>query len=579
MQKLKCDRSVDENVFRPKRRREEIDLGDSHRSSSQIKRSFSIRSEPGTQYGERRNFDSRAWFLEFGTRSLRESRTTTTANSKAVCLPIDPNDLLEYVEGTKNDAFQPNRRTDSIMKTRDVRFQKNVTIHPLDTKQYKLINITCVCHLVSIFATLIMIQFGWDQNLLDWVTTPLVDVCKAVVSICTIIAFYCTATVRKEQWLEHKELDGAPLKQRTTTLLLALEYLVIILHVPPFTSKILPESWGWTDQCNMIVFFRAYIIFELLRVRSPLWRLRRVNFNKRGEPSPITGIYFLKYSMTSSPLKFFFCTSCVLLLFLSAAMESFERWEQPEMGIRTAMYHMVIVFTSVGLGDVTCLTWLGRLLTMTCAANGIVFLSILMNQLFEAIEMQYDEMEIKENHLTIMALIEYRNFAAIIIQKWWKKTRKRHTIHGMSQHTSYFKSVPVAEEICSTSLSDAKEAIQEHMTIAKKQSIAGVTRATQALVERFKNDVKKDMHILIKKVSQLQILCHGNAEALKMLGRQRSRNLKKSHFVQRERERVKARLQNASIGQGSSRRLRRKTISPLTNIVLENFSPVLEMSE
>merc|ERR1719445_2959461 len=98
-------------------------------------------------------------------------------------------------------------------------------------------------------------------------------------------------------------------------------------------------------------------------------------------------------------------------------------------------------------------------------------------------------------------------------------------------------------------LSDAKESIQEHMTIAKKQSIAGVTRATQYLVERFKNDVQKDMHILIKKVSQLQILCHGNAEALKLMGRQRSRTLKKSHFEQRDR--VKSRLQHVSNGQGS----------------------------
>jgi len=281
---------------------------------------------------------------------------------------------------------------------RDVRFQKNVMIHPQDTQQVKLITVTCVCHMVSICATLIMINYGWDEHQHDWVTTPLVDGCKAVVSICTILGLYCTVIVRKEQQLEYTT-------QRTTTLLLAVEYLVIILHVPPYTSRILAKSWGWVDQCNIIVFFRAYIIFEILRVHSSLWRLRRINFGKRGDPSPITGLYFIKYSMTNSPLKFFFCTSCVMMLFLTAAMVSFERWEQPDMDLRSALYHIVIVFTSVGLGDVICITWLGRIVTMICAFNGILFLSIVINQMLEAIEMQYDEMEIKNNHLKIMALI------------------------------------------------------------------------------------------------------------------------------------------------------------------------------
>jgi len=66
------------------------------------------------------------------------------------------------------------------------------------------------------------------------------------------------------------------------------------------------------------------------------------------------------------------------------------------------------------------------------------------------------------------------------------------------------------------------------MTIAKKQSVAGVTRATQALVERFRNDVKKDLQTVISKVTQLQIRCHGNSRALKVLQRKTQRILQKS---------------------------------------------------
>lgn len=515
-------------------------------------------------------WDSTEWYPALTDESMGVTRQITR-KAKLMNILLD-DDLRDYVERStiKNEEFQPNRRANTIVKkSRDVRFQKQVALNPCDEKQFNLINMIAILHASSILATLIMIQIGWDGTKLEWITSPYVDACKAVVSISTIIAFTFTMIVRNEQRQEYKKVDRQHLnKQKAFKLSLCVEYVGIILHMPPFTSRILPEGFGWMDQCNIIVFFRAYIIFELLRVRSPLWRLRKINFNKRGELSSITGIYFIKYSMTNNPLKFFFCTSCVLLLFLTAAMVSFERWEQPDMELRTALYHMIIVFTSVGLGDVTCLTWLGRMLTMICATNGIVFLSILMNQLFEAIEMQYDEMEIKENHLKIMALIEYRNFAAIIIQRWWKRHKRKRLKKGACVEKHSFESI--WDYLFTMSLKDAKDAIQEHMTIAKKQSVAGVTRTTQALIERLKIDVKKDMHILIKKISQLQIIAQGNAEMLEAMQRKQKISQKKSTLHEAKCELTHTR----KINRKKRGYMRRR--SSISDIVMEHLTPQFE---
>jgi len=442
----------------------------------------------------------------------RNKRYSSSASRKSIIL-----DELD-IQSRKIAQFQPNRRSDRIMKSRDVHFQNDVALDPLDVEEFNLINLTAVLHITSILSALIMLHIGWDDINHRRIITPAVEACKVIITICTLPAFVCTVIVRKRQHVEHQKQDRQliPKRSRLSSLLI-LEYFLIFFHVPPYTTTMLPEQYHWTDQINIIVFFRLYIVYEVLRVRSPLWRLRRINFDKRGEPSSVTGIYFLKYIMTKSPLKFFTCTSCVLLIFLTDAMLAFERWEQPDMGFRTAVYYMIIVFTSVGFGDVVCMTWLGKGLTILVAINGLVFLCILMNHLVEAFEMHHDEVEIKDNHLKIMALIEYRNLAAIIIQRWYKRHKKRSMscVHALPKSIRSFESV--MDYLFTISLSDAKESIQERMAMAKSQSVAGVTRVTQTLVEKLKNDTKKDMHILFQKISQIQMLVQDNAETLREL--------------------------------------------------------------
>jgi len=307
------------------------------------------------------------------------------------------------IHGAEMDALSPKGK-----RTRDHIFPSKDELYFSDIRQFRLINIIALLHGMSILSAMTMFNIGWNSDRLEWSHSAYIEACKCSISLCTLIAFGLTVIVRNEQHWEFK--------YPRFTIMLLIEYILILLHVPPFTATVFPDD-GWLDTCNIIVFVRFYAIYEVLRVRSPLWRLRRINFDNHGDPSKVTGFYYFKYSMSSNPLKFFACSSFVLMLCLSVSMLIFERSVQPDMDIRLCLYYMIIVFTSVGLGDVVCITWLGRFLTIVAACTGFVFLSICVGFLFEAIEMQDAEMEIKENHLKIMAWIEYRNFAAILIQR------------------------------------------------------------------------------------------------------------------------------------------------------------------
>jgi len=144
---------------------------------------------------------------------------------------------------------------------------------------------------------------------------------------------------------------------------------------------------------------------------------------------------------------------------------------------------MVIVFTSVGLGDIYCKTRLGRTLTVVAACTGVIFLSICVGFLFEAIELQDKEMEIKDNHTKILAMIEYRNFSAIIIQRWWKKTK--------GKNVSQSKSVSAMDELLTTDFKEAKSTIREQMMIANKQSAGQLARETHKFVEKLDKNIEE----------------------------------------------------------------------------------------
>jgi len=381
------------------------------------------------------------------------------------------------------NAFKPNINRDNgvsngvaLKGKMETKYPRKDELFESDKLQFWLINITAFLHCTAIFCALVMFHVGWNSTKWDWNTADeRVEACKGVISFCTILAFISTFIVRREQ---HKEL-----KLPNMTLGLSFEYSLILLHVPPFTSRFMPDSADWLDTFNIILFTRFYILYEVCRVRSSLWRLRRVNFDSRGEQSKVTGFYYVKYSMSNAPLKFFFVSSIVLLLCLAEAMLVFERWVQPDLDRFHCLYYMVIVFTSVGLGDIYCKTRLGRTLTVVAACTGVIFLSICVGFLFEAIELQDKEMEIKDNHTKILAMIEYRNFSAIIIQRWWKKTK--------GKNVSQSKSVSAMDELLTTDFKEAKSTIREQMMIANKQSAGQLARETHKFVEKLDKNIEE----------------------------------------------------------------------------------------
>jgi len=398
------------------------------------------------------------------------------------CAAIDLNDEGDKWQKTAKEALS-NKQLKESANSRDLFPTKKDELFEEDELQFKLINATAFFHAVAILSSLVMFNVGWDPDIVDWRNSDAVEICKIIISICTFIAFVCTLIVRNKQLKEDmrmkKHKNGFPCG-------LIFELIIILLHVPPFTARFLGSA-GWLDTCNIVVFARVYILYELIRVYSTVWRLRRINFNDRGEPCKVSGLYHFKYLMNDDPLKFFLCSSIVLMTFMAVSMQVLERWEQPELDFRLCIYYMIIVFTSVGLGDIYCLTMLGKLLTVLAAIGGFVFLSISVGFIFEAIEMEESEMEIKENHLNILALIEYRSFAAKIIQRAYRRYRRN--VKG--DNTAWVEAIcHHSNNFLLASFAEASEAIKEKKNYANKHTVSHVVRVTQTHVEKLLHDME-----------------------------------------------------------------------------------------
>jgi len=116
----------------------------------------------------------------------------------------------------------------------------------------------------------------------------------------------------------------------------------------------------------------------------------------------------------------------------------FERWAQPDLELRSCLYFMIMVFTTVGLGDIVCYTWLGRSITIVCSCAGIVFLAICVGFLVQSVKITDDEMKIQTKSDTIVTLIETRIIAAKMIQRAFRKylKRKNHDVSPSNKESS-----------------------------------------------------------------------------------------------------------------------------------------------
>merc|ERR1719295_1978713 len=107
------------------------------------------------------------------------------------------------------------------------------------------------------------------------------------------------------------------------------------------------------------------------------------------------------------------------------------------------------------------------------------------------IELQDTELEIKENHLKILALIEYRIFSATIIQRWYRRSKGK-----IVKSSSNFLTDQLLN---SADVTDAKKTIKQQMVLANQQSNGLIPRQTHALVKK----IDQDIETILKKITLL----------------------------------------------------------------------------
>jgi len=218
-----------------------------------------------------------------------------------------------------------------------------------------------------------------------------------------------------------------------------LELFLLCLHVPPFLNVAFECQEGssycveeWVDTMNLYCLCKAYLMLEYYKIHHTCWiqreALQEVLKNSDGDPVLINSSYVVRAGLLEEPWTLTSKGFVTLLLIFCYWIFIAERAvDRPDdllpMGIHDTLYYILIVFTGVGLGELYCVTQIGRIVTVLISVIGVAFTAVSLSTLMSWVRMQEEEIAAASVADYLHTRQQVREEAAIMIQRWWRKVR------------------------------------------------------------------------------------------------------------------------------------------------------------
>jgi len=272
---------------------------------------------------------------------------------------------------------------------------------------------------VQMIAILCDVLLVWDpRNPEVWVRNWKTITSKSIISVTCIMLTILTYCIRK---IDQKQL---PAVERGTSLLLVLELIFLMIHIPPFTFGLFgPENDVW----NVMGTARLYLLAEILKVNHPFW-IRRYEINAaRNEErslSYLVGTQFC-FSQTLAKLDPMF----IFISFLMLLLGMFTTWiwiverSQKKFDIWIMLDHVLSSFFSVPPADHGALqTLTGRNIKMLVGLFSMFYAAVVGWTFGFRVAENKQFLEDMLNDLNANLKLQEKN--ATIIQRWWREASK-----------------------------------------------------------------------------------------------------------------------------------------------------------
>ncbi|XP_072176697.1 uncharacterized protein [Diadema setosum] len=198
-----------------------------------------------------------------------------------------------------------------------------------------------------------------------------------------------------------------------------LELLLCFVHVPPYFDALVPS------ELQLSVFLRLYLTARYMKEHNEMMRTKSTRFLASVLKTELTSGYLIKTFFLKRP--FVMITICYILNLVGSGYLVFamDRYDNPSHhnSFLDTVWMQAVTMTTLGFGDVTPDSLLGRAFVSFSAVCGIFLMALLISVIHEGLQLTQQEKR-------IIAYVEridfnnlYRDRAARCIQATWRLHR------------------------------------------------------------------------------------------------------------------------------------------------------------
>lgn len=203
--------------------------------------------------------------------------------------------------------------------------------------------------------------------------------------------------------------------------------------MPPFVDQEAVVKWPtgeesrmtWLDLVTFVIFLRLYYVMRFIYSQSRFF-LPKAQFYTYCVLSHLHGIdkspqFIILAQMNTQPFGTIMIVSGSIMLLSGLLFHMVERSANSALLVYDGPYFIAITQLTVGFGDITPKTDLGRLLAMGPGLCAMLTLSLVMAYTLKFIEMTREQ-KIMAKDLSHKAAVRSKlsNVAATFLQRWWR---------------------------------------------------------------------------------------------------------------------------------------------------------------